>query len=49
MRYVYAVAVLAFSLGLAGCDGARLPKHAIPGSPETTEPLQQRDLWETQK
>jgi hypothetical protein len=33
MRYFYAVALLTLSAGLAGCDGAKFPAHAIPGSP----------------
>jgi hypothetical protein len=38
MRPLSAVAVLVLSAGVAGCDGARLPKHAIPGNPgEKTE------------
>lgn len=50
MRYLYAVAVLGLSVGLAGCDGARLPKQAIPGNPgaeseETTRADSQAAAW----
>jgi hypothetical protein len=35
MRYVYAVVLLVFAAGLPGCDAAKVPTHAIPGSTET--------------
>jgi hypothetical protein len=44
MRYLYAVMVLVLSVGLAGCDGARLPKQAIPGTPGT-EPEATKVVW----